>query len=188
MEHSSHTTPPQGYCCKEMYDQLYDLKKKVYTTVWSPKLVQEITRSINTYNEICRHHQEHTNDPLYKELMKLGKDLRYVDEACRPKARKGFFKELAHAWPKKVAVSLTIGFLSVSTIRYWMNVAYPHVQVQGLRKAVAAMTTKKTIDEKVVNATAQKGSDNNAPSVTQVKPFEQLLEERLREGTVVRKN
>jgi hypothetical protein len=75
---------------------------------------------------------------------------------------------------KKIGIGLVIGFLTVSTIRYWMNVIYPRMQEYGLRRTASVTQTATHLAPDTPTNSSTKSSANTP----QVVPLEQLLKEQ----------
>jgi hypothetical protein len=173
--------PPPGYCCYDAYGTLDALKKSVYCSVWTLGKRKQLRQAHALLDELIKHEYEHTENAFGMELHTLEQQIHGLELELRKAGR----------WStvKRIGIGLLLGFLSVSTIRYWLNVLQPQVREYGLRTVIHQQFTPSKPQYAPQNAPLQNTPLRNtpAPNATQasppqtktppVRPLDELLKE-----------
>lgn len=166
---------PEGYCCIDAYMQVMTLRRTIYNTVWTQQSLPSLQRVRDDLATVLDHVVEHETPDLYEQAKIVQTDMSTIERSIADNdigtdektTRKQQYT--VGGVIKKTAIGLLISFLSVSTIRYWMNVVYPNVQEYGLRKAIFTTYTPSKPSPQAPVAPPKRldeilGSDKNARS------------------------
>lgn len=163
---------PEGYCCIDAYMRVTTIRRTIYNTVWTQQSLPSLRRVKEDLATVLDHVVKHEAPDLYTQAETIRTDMDCIEKELTNNNVETARRPPQYATGgvmKKTAIGLLISFLSVSTIRYWMNVVYPNVQEYGLRKAIftsytpsipsppAPLTPPKRLDEIL-------GSRKNTPS------------------------
>ncbi|HIH24237.1 TPA: hypothetical protein HA251_04350 [Candidatus Woesearchaeota archaeon] len=138
---------PEGYCCIDAYMRVMTIRRTIYNTIWTQQTLPSLYQAKQDLTTVLDHVVQHEAPNLYEQANIIKTDVTTIEKSLADDEAETVVRTLQRPQysvggiMKKTAIGLLISFLSVSTVRYWMNVVYPNVQEYGLRKAIFAKYT-----------------------------------------------